>query len=158
MSQMFSMPPRSLVKAIVFPSGEKRACESYAGPCVSARAAPPAAGTAYRSPSRSNRIVDPSGDASTETQVPAEVSNASLRASGRGALMSAATSFFAGVGLGAEAFVGVGVGVGVVVGDGVAADSRESGQRSASAKKVERTRTSLSGGDPIGPRAPFQNN
>ncbi len=46
MSQTFSMPLRSLVKAIVLPSGEKRGCESYAGPLVIARAAPPAIGTA----------------------------------------------------------------------------------------------------------------
>ena len=45
MSQTFSMPLRSLVNAIVFPSGEKRGCESNAGPEVSAVAAPPAIGT-----------------------------------------------------------------------------------------------------------------
>jgi hypothetical protein len=45
-SQMFSIPPRSVVKAIVRPSGEKRGCESNAGPRVIGRAAPPAIGSA----------------------------------------------------------------------------------------------------------------
>ena len=36
------MPLLSLVKAIALPSGEKRGCESYAGPLVIALAVPPA--------------------------------------------------------------------------------------------------------------------
>ncbi len=45
MSQTFSMPPRSLVKAIVRPSGENSACESQAGPDVIRIAAPPEIGS-----------------------------------------------------------------------------------------------------------------
>ena len=46
------------------------------------------------SPSRSKTSVWPSGDTSTDIQVPSLVSKASLRASVRGLLMSAATSGF----------------------------------------------------------------
>ena len=42
---MFSIPLRSLVNAIVLPSGEKRGCVSYAGPEEIAFAAPPEIGS-----------------------------------------------------------------------------------------------------------------
>src|ERR1700735_3832619 len=48
------------------------------------------------SPRRSNTSVRPSGETSTELQVLVVVSKLTLRASGRGLLMSAATSTFSG--------------------------------------------------------------
>jgi len=42
-------------------------------------AAPPATGNVYRSPSSSNTIVFPSGDTSSESQVPSCVSNSTVR-------------------------------------------------------------------------------
>src|SRR5205809_4489283 len=48
------------------------------------------------SPRRSKAIALPSGETSTEIHVPSRASNSTTRASGRGALMSAAGSFFAG--------------------------------------------------------------
>src|SRR5262245_55991914 len=48
------------------------------------------------SPSRSITSVCPSGETSTDIHVPSLTSKPSLRASARAALMSAATSFFAG--------------------------------------------------------------
>src|SRR2546428_12991499 len=47
------------------------------------------------SPRRSNASVWPSGEPSTDIHVPARASNSTTRASGRGALISAAGSFFA---------------------------------------------------------------
>ena len=46
------------------------------------------------SPSRSKTIVFPSADTSTDTHVPSLTSNATVRPSGRGLLMSAAASGF----------------------------------------------------------------
>jgi hypothetical protein len=53
------------------------------------------------------------GETSTEVQVPSETSKAIFRASSRGALTSAATSFFVGAGVAVGEGVDVGVGVGV---------------------------------------------
>src|SRR2546426_1144411 len=76
---MFSPPLRSDRNTMCFPSGEYRGCESNAGPEVMRVAAPPVTGIVYRSPSSSNTIVLPSGETSSESQVPSCASNSTLR-------------------------------------------------------------------------------
>lgn len=70
------------------PSGLKRGCASKAMPAVSWRASPPERGRRYRSPSRSNTMVCPSGLTSREIQVPSSVSIWTVRPGSSGRLLS----------------------------------------------------------------------
>src|SRR5687767_4533772 len=92
MVQTLSPPSRSDVNTTNRPSGEKRGCASYIMPRVNAVAVPPAIGIVYRSPSRSNTIVRPSGLTSREIQLPSSVSRLIERVgrSGRSGLAGAA--------------------------------------------------------------------
>src|SRR5258707_361995 len=81
---MFSAPERSERNTMRLPSGDQRGGGANAGPAVSRVAAPPTAGSVYRSPSSSNTIVRPSGDTSSDSQVPSDVSNSMVRVVTRG--------------------------------------------------------------------------
>src|SRR5687767_6942418 len=80
--QRFSAPVRSLTNTMRFPSGEKRGCESHVGPLVMRVAVPPPIGSVYRSPRRSKMTVRPSGETSTDIQVPSLVVKRSERGVG----------------------------------------------------------------------------
>src|SRR5688500_5048770 len=84
MVQTLSPPSRSDVKTMSLPSGLNRGCASNAMPLVSCVASPPAIGTVYKSPSRSNTTVRPSGDTSTDIQDPSSVSIEMVRAGSSG--------------------------------------------------------------------------
>src|SRR5262245_37781447 len=87
-TQALSPPAASLMYAMRLPSGEKRGCISHAIECVSALASPPSIGSVYRSPSRSNTSVLPSGLRSTLIQVPVRESMEAVAASPGGAFTS----------------------------------------------------------------------
>ena len=83
-TQRFSLPERSLTKASIDPSGEYVGCESNGRPQTMHCAWPPAMLIRYRLPSNSKTIVFPSGDTSSDTQVPSCSSNCKCRAGARG--------------------------------------------------------------------------
>src|SRR6476646_5178812 len=64
---------------MVFPSGENRGWPSNPIPLVMRVALPPLMGTVYRSPSRSKTMVLPSGETSSDIQVPSSVVNDAWR-------------------------------------------------------------------------------
>ena len=84
MIQRFSAPSRSERNAICLPSGENRGCESNAMPVEIALASPPPMGNNQISPASSKTICAPSGETSSEIQVPSSVSNAIFRSGFRG--------------------------------------------------------------------------
>src|SRR5207253_11195468 len=62
-------------RTIIWPSGDHRGIASNALPLVTRVACPPAIGSVYRSPRRSNTIVRPSELTSSEIHVPSVVVN-----------------------------------------------------------------------------------
>src|ERR1043165_404127 len=84
---------------MVLPSGEKRGWPSNPIPLVMRVALPPGIGTVYRAPTTSNTIVLPSGETSSDIQVPSSVVNDAWRVGriGRSELgaVFVATAFFA---------------------------------------------------------------
>src|SRR5262245_3467016 len=90
-SHRFSAPLRSLMKTRLLPSGEKRGWLSKDRPPTIRLAWPPAIGSVYRSPSRSNTMVWPSGETSRDIHVPSSVVNSRVSAVLSG---SSSSSFF----------------------------------------------------------------
>ncbi len=140
-SQTFSMPLRSLVNAIVLPSGEKRGLRVVRGPArqrlrgARRRSAASRCRPADRRRSSGRRARRPPRSTS-----PRATSKAIRRASARGLLMSAATSFFVGDAAGVALGLGVGVPVGVGVG---VAESAGATARKARVRRIERKGTSF---------------
>src|ERR1043165_5021038 len=89
---------------MVLPSGEKRGWPSNPIPLVMRVALPPGIGTVYRAPTTSNTIVLPSGETSSDIQVPSSVVNDAWRVGriGRselGAVLGASAFFAVSAGL-----------------------------------------------------------
>src|SRR5688572_29045447 len=79
MVHRLSVPLRSLMNAICFPSGDHLGMQSHVIPLVIRFAVPPLIGRRYRSPRRSKTRVWPSGETSRETHVPSSVSKEIFR-------------------------------------------------------------------------------
>src|SRR6266513_631430 len=95
MIQMFSLPSRSEMKVIHCPSGENFGWLSKAIPPEISFAWPPSMGSVKMSPSSSNTMVLPSGEASSESQVPSSVMNSTFRSDFNGRpFFSSFFSFF----------------------------------------------------------------
>src|SRR5256885_3631010 len=95
MIQMFSLPSRSEMKVIHCPSGENFGWLSKAIPPEISFAWPPSMGSVKMSHSSSNTMVLPSGEASSESQVPSSVVNSTFRSDFNGRpFFSSFFSFF----------------------------------------------------------------